>query len=584
MQFNELLNDYIQMLDISSSALSERSGISTSSISRYRTGEREPAYDSEYLDQLIKALYDIAMEKKIDLDYEDFSRKLHTSLNSYLGIDYEQYLDNLSTILKAFDIKVNSVAKHLSYDPSHISKILSGQRRPGNISTFTNDISSYIVSRLNNDEDYVKIEKLIENISTKDMNNSELQEHITYWIKNYNPANFENEMNANDPTEFLRNLDKFDLEEYIRAIHFNDIKVPTVPLQLPQSKSYYGLDQFKEAEINFLKITALSKKRGAVIMYSDMPMIDMSKDKSFAKKWMIGIAAMLRKGLTLNMIHKIDRPWDEMMLGLEAWIPMYMTGQINPYYMEEYPTSVFHQLLSISDACALQGEAVIGHHKDGKYYLTTKKSEVDYYRTRALHMLEAAKPLMDIYNSSRSKEFINTLKKLTSVTGKEYKIVMSTLPIYTMDEKLLDRILKRAIGKESKKINAIKEFAKKNKKFYENIVKENRVIDEIPIIDKEEFEKHPPCLSLYGSFLPDTIPYTYEEYMEHLETTRQYAKKKENYLLSETKNAPFRNIQILILSGKYVIVSKNTSPAIHFVIYHPRLVNAIENMTVPIND
>ena len=36
-----------------------------------------------------------------------------------------------------------------------------------------------------------------------------------------------------------------------------------------------------------------------------------------------------------------------------------------------------------------------------------------------------------------------------------------------------------------------------------------------------------------------------------------------------------KNITITILTDKYVIVSKNTDPTIHFVIRHPKLCKAI---------
>ena len=38
------------------------------------------------------------------------------------------------------------------------------------------------------------------------------------------------------------------------------------------------------------------------------------------------MAMMLKKGLHLNQIHNLDRSFEDMMLGLESWIPMYMTG------------------------------------------------------------------------------------------------------------------------------------------------------------------------------------------------------------------------------------------------------------------
>ena len=140
-------------------------------------------------------------------------------------------------------------------------------------------------------------------------------------------------------------------------------------------------------------------------MYSDMPMGEMAKDPEFPKKWMFGMAMMLKKGLHLNQIHDLNRSFEDMMLGLESWIPMYMTGQISPFYLKEPSNSVFLHLLKVSGAAALCGEAIVGHHAEGRYYLTKSRKELGYYTARAQELLSAARPLMDIYRIDNKNEF-----------------------------------------------------------------------------------------------------------------------------------------------------------------------------------
>ena len=155
----------------------------------------------------------------------------------------------------------------------------------------------------------------------------------------------------------MNRLDEFNLNEYIKVIKFDELKVPSVPFQLPSAKAYYGIEEMMESELDFLKATVLSKSTAPVIMYSDMPMKEMAKDQEFPKKWMFGMAMMLKKGLHLDQIHNLDRSFDEMMLGLESWIPMYMTGQISPYYFKNTQGNTFLHLLKVSGAAALSGEA-----------------------------------------------------------------------------------------------------------------------------------------------------------------------------------------------------------------------------------
>ena len=63
--------------------------------------------------------------------------------------------------------------------------------------------------------------------------------------------------------------------------------------------------------------------------------------------------------------------------------------------------------------------------------------------------------------------------------------------------------------------------------------------------------------------------------MNHLSSTLKF--KNKNYKVIKNSKSTFKNISITILENNYVIISKNSSPTIHFVIRHPKLVNAINN-------
>ena len=71
MKFSEVLNKYLKELNCSSKKLSTGAGLSQSVISRYRSGERTPVKESEQMNKLITALFNIAQEngqKKYTLD------------------------------------------------------------------------------------------------------------------------------------------------------------------------------------------------------------------------------------------------------------------------------------------------------------------------------------------------------------------------------------------------------------------------------------------------------------------------------------------------------------------------------------
>ena len=100
--------------------------------------------------------------------------------------------------------------------------------------------------------------------------------------------------------------------------------------------------------------------------------------------------------------------------------------------------------------------------------------------------------------------------------------------------------------------------------------------DWIPIISLEEFKKNPLKLSLSKAFCKNDISYNIEEYTKHLEETQKFAQQHKNYKISSQRNKTFRNIQIQMKQGDWVMISKNKSPAIHFIIHHQKMIQAIE--------
>ena len=98
------------------------------------------------------------------------------------------------------------------------------------------------------------------------------------------------------------------------------------------------------------------------------------------------------------------------------------------------------------------------------------------------------------------------------------------------------------------------------------------------MVSKDEYDEKPVFLSLSGLFYEKDIFYTYEEYQEHLELVKEFQNKYKNYLVRLGKDMGFRKIQIFMHEGQWVMVSKNKSPAIHFVIEHPAIRQNMEKM------
>lgn len=575
MTFSEQLNKYISELNCTAKELTDVSGLSASVLSRYRTGSRVPTTDSEQFMQLVQGIATIANER----GYSEFTvEKIQKTLEDCLQdatFPYELFQINFDTLLTSLSINVADLSHFLNFDSSYISRIRNGQRRPSNPQDFVQNVSKYIAGHCS-ESDKVTIAKLV-HCTTDEINNDSLcRDKIIHWLLN-------EQIEKKDVVlPFLSKLDEFDLNEFIRSIHFDELKVPSVPFQLPTSKNYYGIDEMCEGTLDFFKATVLSKSKEDLIANDDTPMADKANGTDFMKKYIFAVALTLKKGLHIHFIHNINRPFEEMMMGLEGWIPMYMTGQISPYYLKDVHNKLFGHFLYSSGAAALSGECIMDYHQNGKMYLTKNKTEMSYYRQRALDILSKASPLMDIYRIESKDAFYSFVER-DIVTPGNRRSILSALPIHTLSEELLLQILNHNHIEEADK-KRILDFAKKQRQLYENILSNRQILDEIPVISETEFLEQPMLLPLSEIFYEKDIVYTYAEYLEHMEQTITYSQNNSNYTVKQNSRYPFKNIQIRILEGKWVVISKNKTPAIHFVIHNPQLRNALENMVIPVYD
>ena len=576
MNFQECLNNYIIQIRCNGKELARNSKISETVISRYRKGERTPYADSEYLKKLSDGIIKTAVEKGIrDFQWDKVFQTLRESLED----DRDEPVFNsqkLDILLRELDINISRIAAFLHYDPSYLSKIRTGRRNPAHQQQFVEKVCEYVIANYKDEQDRKKVVYLIQCNEDELADSSSYRKKLREWFNSSMPDG------VDYVSAFLRKVDSFNLDDYIRAIHFDSFKVPKVPFQLPVSRHYYGLKEMREGELDFLKHTVLSKSMKPLYICSDMPVEDMAADEDFAKKYMFGLAMVLKKGLHIHIIHDVERPMKDMMLGLENWVPLYMTGQISPYYLKGVQNRVYSHLHYCSGQVAMTGDCISGHHDLAHYYLTSRKEEVSISQKNMEFLLKKAHPLMDIYREERKKELYAALIENAGKEGRRRR-VLAVPDLGVLPKKLLEEILERNHVVLNEK-TVILESYKRSATCLETILKHSVVEDEVSVLSEAEYEKYPLVLPLAECFLEKDIRLTYEEYHACIGAAENYAKANENYQFNLTKIKGFHNIQITCFEGKWCMISKNRAPAIHFVIHHPKLRYALENMVLPIRD
>ena len=459
MDFSEVLSDYLDLLDCTTKEFSKESGLSYMIINRYINNLRKPKKDSDYFNKVVDGIYKISVNKDLNWSKEEIFLKLQNSLTfSEFPIDFDLFIENFNKLQKELSLTTIEISKAIGYDSSFISRMKTKERRPSDIENFIDKFRDYIILICQNGSKKNILCNLL-NCSLKDLNNTEIfKEIFTKWL-----CSKHIESKPDNVLNFLTKLDTFNLNDYI-GTDFNKVKVPTSPIILKNSKVFFGVEGRKKAEGQFLITTLLSKSTEPIFFYSDLPLSEAGTDEEFKKNWVFAMTKLLKKGLHLNMVHNLNRPVNELLLGLESWIPIYMTGSISPYYFKTPPSNFFQTSHCTSGSVALRSECLKYNEKKSKFYLTTKKEEVKFEQEKSKYMLSKATPLMDIYKENNKDKFNEFMKKEKNKNIKKIeKNIFKNIDFYVNGDKWV--IINKKTSPEmhfvihhEKLINAIRTF------------------------------------------------------------------------------------------------------------------------------
>ena len=207
--------------------------------------------DEKYLKILTSELEsEYKLEEKEDK--KEIKEKLINSINEYNYFNYE----NFNNLISTMNININEMSKYIAFDSSHISRIRYGKTKPSDSEDFSKRICNYIFEKYNNKDSIQKLSIILECDATdlKKICNS-----LYNWLTKQSKSNTQ----IND---FLNKLDSFDLNDYIKAIKFDKLKVPNIPFYRSKTRNYYGIEEMKNGELDFFKATVLSKSKEDIFM------------------------------------------------------------------------------------------------------------------------------------------------------------------------------------------------------------------------------------------------------------------------------------------------------------------------------
>ncbi|MDO4413535.1 MAG: helix-turn-helix domain-containing protein [Erysipelotrichaceae bacterium] len=176
--FGNNLCGILKRLGCSRKDLADATGLSRASISRYCNSQRLPRSEGRSLRQLIDGIVILADKLQADdLDRETVEDLLRVTDKKD---DFETIRNNFNLLTSELDVNYHKLAGYLNYDPSFLSRIRSGSRRPYDVEHFVNGVGEYAAERCANPAFRKKLCALIGIRGNKSIN---ISEEVSKWLQ-----------------------------------------------------------------------------------------------------------------------------------------------------------------------------------------------------------------------------------------------------------------------------------------------------------------------------------------------------------------------------------------------------------------
>lgn len=321
---------------------------------------------------------------------------------------------------------------------------------------------------------------------------------------------------------------------------------------------YYGVGGKRLAAEYFLSEVAAHETPQTLLLFSDEVTSWMTEDPTFSHRWAELMIRVLSRGNRIKIIHTISRDLDEMLSAISQWMPLYMSGSIEPYFYPKKRDGVFKRTLFVApETAAVISNSVGNQVSVAANVLYRDRNAVASFAEEFHQYLRLCRPLMRIFTSQEREECYTTLAEFERGQA-DTLIKTESLSLLTMPETLLAQILKRSGIDESGKASI---HAMRRQVFLENL-KSNRFTEIISLPDIETVKSRTVKISMSDMLGGGAVYYTPEEFTAHLEHAIALFASCENYNVYLVDRPTDKRYMIYAREDLGVIVAKTSQPPV----------------------
>ena len=560
------------LLQCTNTDIARFAGCSSGNISKLKTGNRKPAPASRSIQSLVHGIYayadyenllpvlaelcnqpDTSRETLIPAltrwlyetrDIPPLSRSMTPRTKQGLVRQRQTFGARLDQAMTLLDLSNGQLASLLNLDASMVSRYRAGLYSPlGNI-WLSERLAAVLLDRAGKKGLLSELGKLCSGSSCPPDG-----EIIFQWLY---------ETPAEDTAEFaqrlLQSLDAFSPEKYLPPA------APTKP-HIETASCYWGTAGLRKAVVRLLSDAA--RQGGELLLYSDEPMDWMTGDEDYIALWTSLMAACVRNGVRIRIIHNLDRSWSEMINAIRDWLPLYISGMIEPYVFSRIRNARFcHTVFLLTGGACIHGFFPSGA-VDRWYDYLTEKPKLKAMEGEYREMLSAASPFLKTFTPGS-----DAFPRFLADRQGSRTCLLSALPVVTMPEGLLAKMLSRTEISDGKRV-AVLDAYRDMRRHFSSLLRQGSVN---MLLCPEGIQSQRVNFSL--DLIDLVLDYTPEEYAEHLSSVALMVEEERNFHMTLLPETPFRDLQLVTVKDA-VAVLRCREPFTAFVFLNPVLTESV---------
>jgi len=467
-----------------------------------------------------------------------------------------KFCEKLDFLMNISNTTNSALSLYINLDASHISRLRRGKRSAVKDENSLRLMSEYFSKHCTDAYQCKAIADMLGiDFHTLDKTNS--SELIMRWLMD------EKNENAKRIEGFLNQISKISAQ----PIASESANIPSTKTTTADTEIYFGLEGKRLAVECFLSEVLDQEQPQTLLLYSDEPTGWMTEAREFAAKWAQLMVQVLSQGNRIKIIHTVSRDLDEMLHAISQWIPLYMSGLIEPYYYPKKRDGVFKRTLFIAPGTAALTSSTTGDMINQAAHFYTRNKEAVWALAKEFHQyLSLCSPLMKIFTSHETISYINTLVEFEKEKG-NCIILTESLSLLTMPEAIASNFIPRI---KDKQLN-VNELAKNRTTSFQQQLKDHSFFEIIRIFDCDQIKNREVRIASSDMLSNEASYYTLETYLSHLENIQHLMNTYQNFNVYLTKKPIESRYMVYVKEDLGAVVAKSSMTPIAFALNESNL-------------